>query len=86
MCLMCGDGFDVELPLSPLLNHQFAFMSTSSDGIVSLMLETYLVESKRKVEVTVTSYHGASQLKDCLFHGFLLVYWAKRKSSLAALR
>jgi p190RhoGAP, pG1 and pG2 domains len=86
MCIMCGDGFDVELPLSPLLNHQFSYMSLSPDGIVSVSLDTYFDESKHKVEVTISSYHGASQLKDCLFHGYLLVYWAKRKASLAALR
>jgi p190RhoGAP, pG1 and pG2 domains len=86
MCVMCGDGFDVELPLAPLLNHQFSLVSSSADGVVSVALETYFEESKHKVEVVVTSYHGASQLKDCLFHGFLLVYWAKRRASLAALR
>jgi len=86
MCVMCGDGFDVELPLSPLLNHQFSFVSMSQEGIVSISLETYFDESKHKVEVTVTSYHSASQMKDCLYHGFLLVYWAKRKASLATLK
>lgn len=86
MCLMCGDGYNVELPLSPLLNHQFADITASEDGFVTVTLETFLDVSKRKIEVTVTSYHSASQLKDCMFHGFLLVYWAKRKASLATLR
>lgn len=84
MCFMCGDGFSVELPLAPLLNHQFCFVT--SDEYATMTLETYLDESKRKVEVTATSYHGASQFKDCLYHGYVLVYSARRKASLASLK
>ncbi len=83
MCFMCGDGFDVDLPLSPLLNHQCCYVTP--DKLPTITLETYLDDSKRKVEITATSYHGATQVQDSLYHGYILVYWAKRKASLATL-
>ena len=84
MCFMCGDAFKVELPLGPLLNHQCCYVT--SDKFPTITLETYLGDSKRKVEVTVVSYHGASVLKDALYHGYILVFSARRKASLATLR
>jgi len=82
ICLMCGDGFNMEMPLAPLLNHQFCYVT--SDEYIAL--ETYLDDSKRKVEVTTSSYHGASQLRHSLYHGYILVYWCKRRGSLANLK
>ena len=84
MCFMCGDNFQVDLPLAPLLNHQCCYVT--SDKFPTITLETYLDDSKRKVEVTVTSYHGGTQVRDDLYHGYILVYSAKRKASLANLR
>ena len=86
MCLMCGDDYKVEIPLSPLLNHQFHQVNKSDDGVMSVTLETYLDEFKRRVEVVIMSYHSSSQMKDFLYHGYLLVFSAKRKASLATLR
>ena len=86
MCLMCGDDFKIELPLSPLLNQPFHHIRRSDDAVMSLTMETYLDEFKRKVEVTTMSYHSASQMKDFLYHGYLLVFSARRKASLATLR
>ena len=87
MCLMCGDDYKVDVPLSPLLNHQFHHINRSEDVVMSVAVETYLDEFKRKVEVTTASYHSAaSQLKDFLYHGYLLVFSARRKASLASLR
>ena len=82
MCMFCGDPFSVENILAPLLSHQCCFLSSER----SIVLETYLGESKRRVEVTVSSFHGANAFRDELVHGFILVYSTKRKASLATLK
>ncbi|XP_026272441.1 rho GTPase-activating protein 190 isoform X2 [Frankliniella occidentalis] len=81
MCMFCGDPYSVENVLGPLLNHQCCFLS----GERSIILETFLGDSKRKVEVIISSYHGANAFRDDLVHGFILVYSTKRKASLATL-
>ena len=43
-------------------------------------------ECKRVVEVSVSSYHGANAFREDLVHGFILVYSAKRRASLSALK
>jgi hypothetical protein len=83
MALMCGDQYAMELPVAPLLNHQCCYVTDLERGLPAITLETYLGECKRKVEVTVASYHrAAAPLTDSLFHGAVLVYMAKRKASL----
>ena len=84
MCFMCGDSYKVELPLSPLLNHQCCYVAP--DKYPTLTLETYLDDSKRRVEITVVPYHTATYLRDLLHHGFVLFYSPKRKASLNNLR
>ncbi|XP_076178703.1 rho GTPase-activating protein 190 isoform X4 [Ptiloglossa arizonensis] len=81
MCMFCGDLYSVENVLGPLLNHQCCFLS----GDRSIVLETFLGESKRRVEVIISSFHGANAFRDELVHGFILVYSTKRKASLATL-
>lgn len=81
MCMFCGDPYSVENVLGPLLSHQFCFLSSAH----SIILETFLGDSKRKVEVIVSSFHGANAFRDELVHGFILVYSTKRKASLATL-
>lgn len=81
MCMFCGDPYNVENVLSPLLNHQCCFLS----GDKSIILETFLGDSKHKVEVIVSSFHGANAFCEELVHGFILVYSTKRKASLATL-
>ncbi|KAI4504260.1 hypothetical protein M0802_000731 [Mischocyttarus mexicanus] len=81
MCMFCGDPYSVENVLGPLLSHQCCFLS----GDRSIVLETFLGESKRRVEVTILSFHGANAFRDELVHGFILVYSTKRKASLATL-
>nr|CAI5846227.1 unnamed protein product [Callosobruchus analis] len=81
MCMFCGDPYSVENVLGPLLSHQFCFLSSSH----SIILETFLGDSKRKVEVIISSFHGANAFRDELVHGFILVYSTKRKASLATL-
>ena len=82
MCMFCGDPFSVENVLAPLLSHQCCFLS----GDRNITLETFLGDSKRKVEVIVSSFHGANVFRDELVHGFILVYSTKRKASLATLK
>nr|XP_018903141.1 PREDICTED: rho GTPase-activating protein 190 isoform X3 [Bemisia tabaci] len=81
MCVFCGDPYSLENVVGPLLNHQCCFLS----GDRSIILETFLGTSKRKVEVIISSYHGANAFREELVHGFILVYSAKRKASLATL-
>ncbi|XP_071440115.1 rho GTPase-activating protein 190 isoform X6 [Hetaerina americana] len=81
MCMFCGDPYSVENVLGPLLSHQCCFLS----GDRSIILETFLGDSKRKVEVIISSYHGANAFREELVHGFILVYSTKRKASLATL-
>ncbi|GLH15542.1 Uncharacterized protein GBIM_19973 [Gryllus bimaculatus] len=81
MCMFCGDPYSVENILSPLLNHQCCFLS----GDRSIILETFLGDSKRKVEVIISSFHGANAFREELVHGFILVYSTKRKASLSTL-
>jgi hypothetical protein len=82
MCLLCGDPYSVEHVLGPLLKSQNCYLS----GERSLAIETQLGDSKRKVEVILSSYHAAADFRDELVHGFILVYSTKRKASLATVR
>ncbi|KAK4312268.1 hypothetical protein Pmani_016281 [Petrolisthes manimaculis] len=82
MCMLCGDPYSVENVLSPLLSHQWCQVT----GDQSLSLQTFLDDCKRRVEVIVSSYHGANAFREDLVHGFILVYSTKRKASLATLR
>jgi hypothetical protein len=82
MCTFCGDSYSIENVLAPLLSHQCCFLSAER----SIILETFLGDSKRKVEVIVSSFHGANAFRDELVHGFILVYSTKRKASLATLK
>lgn len=82
MCMFCDDPYSVESILTPLLSHQCCYLS----GDRSIILETFLGASKRKVEVIMSSYHGANAFREELVHGFILSYYAKRKASLATLK
>ncbi|RWS31593.1 rho GTPase-activating protein 190-like protein [Leptotrombidium deliense] len=81
MCLFCGDAYTVDLVMSPFYCHQQCFV-TAQDAITLHMI---VCEQKRYIKVIITSYHGAHAFRDELLHGFILVYSAKRKASLATL-
>lgn len=81
MCLLCGDPYSVENVLGPLLKQPNCYLS----GDRSVAIETQLGDAKRKVEVILSSYHSATDFKDELIHGFILVFSTKRKASLATL-
>ncbi|KAL0810127.1 hypothetical protein ABMA28_010927 [Loxostege sticticalis] len=81
VCMFCDDPYSPERVLSPLLLHKACFLT----GDRSIVIETFLGDSKRKVEVIISSFHGATQFREELIHGFILIYSAKRKASLATL-
>ena len=76
MSMLCGDPYSVENVLGPLLSHQQCYLS----GDRSLTLETQFCDSKRKVEVILSSYHSAMDFRDELIHGFILVNIYIKKS------
>ncbi|CAL1547999.1 unnamed protein product [Lymnaea stagnalis] len=85
MCLMCGDPFQLEVPLGPLLNHDMC--RVLADTPYCITLDLFLEPtSKQKVEIEVASFHGGNRLHQGLFHGYILVFSARRKASLATLR
>ena len=53
MCFACGDAFDLELPLAPLLSHQCCYVSDVSDRHPTITLEKYIEDKKRRVEVRI---------------------------------
>ncbi|KAL3227071.1 hypothetical protein MRX96_024354 [Rhipicephalus microplus] len=79
--MLCGDPYAPEHVLAPLLAHP----GSVATGPHCLSLETFLGSSKRSVQVRLASYHEASAYRDHLLHGFVLVYSAQRRASLATL-
>jgi hypothetical protein len=85
----------MSLPLQPFLNES-SFVVTSDPETSSVSpeednvftIDMNLEYSKQKVEITVTSYHGAHLLlqREYIYHGFILVYCPKRRASLASLK
>lgn len=82
LCMFCGDPFSVESILSPIMSEP----SCSFSGERSVIFETFLGDTKKKIEVIVSSYHGANAFRDELVHGFILLFSAKRRASLATLK
>ena len=61
MCMLCGDPYSVEYVLGPLLAQQNCYLS---GGERSIAIETQLGgDTKRKVEVVLSSYHGATDFR-----------------------
>ncbi|KAK1793002.1 hypothetical protein P4O66_001716 [Electrophorus voltai] len=86
MCAMCGDPFSVDLILSPFLDSHSCSAGQPGQSN-TLILDKIIGESRRRIQVTVLSYHSSIGIrKDELVHGYILVYSAKRKSSMAMLR
>ncbi|XP_064421040.1 rho GTPase-activating protein 5 isoform X2 [Latimeria chalumnae] len=86
MCAMCGDPFSVDLILSPFLDsHSCSAAQPGQNN--SLMLDKIIGEKRRRIQITILSYHSSIGVrKDELVHGYILVYSAKRKASMAMLR
>uniref|UniRef100_A0A4W5MZZ9 Rho GTPase activating protein 5 n=1 Tax=Hucho hucho TaxID=62062 RepID=A0A4W5MZZ9_9TELE len=86
MCAMCGDPFSVDLILSPFLDSHSCSAGQPGQSN-TLILNKIIGDSRRRIQVTVLSYHSSIGIrKDELVHGYILVYSAKRKSSMAMLR
>ncbi|XP_069738643.1 rho GTPase-activating protein 35 [Phaenicophaeus curvirostris] len=89
MCLMCGDPFEADDVLLPILQSQSCKPSPGGGGGGggAVLLELAVGPHKRRVELSLLSYHSAfSVRKSCLVHGYVVFYSAKRKASLAMLR
>lgn len=82
LCMFCGDPFSIESILSPILSEASCIVSSER----SVIFETFLGDIKRKIEVIISSYHGANAFRDELVHGFILLYSTKRRASLATLK
>lgn len=82
LCMFCGDPFSVESILSPIMSEPSCCFS----GDRSVIFETFLGDTKKKIEVIVSSYHGANAFRDELVHGFILLFSTKRRASLATLK
>ncbi|KAK1893630.1 Rho GTPase-activating protein 5 [Dissostichus eleginoides] len=86
MCAMCWDPFSVDLILSPFLDSHCCSAGQPGQSN-TLILDKIIGDSRRRIQVTVLSYHTAIGVrKDELVHGYILVYSAKRKASMATLR
>lgn len=81
MCIFCGDPFSIENLLSSMMIEQ----SCINAGERNIIFEMFLGDSKRRVELILSSYHGANAFRDDLIHGFILLYSSKRKASLSTL-
>lgn len=81
MCMFCGDPYSPENVLASMSNET----GCVSNGDRNISFELFLGDQKRRVELILSSYHGASSFRDELVHGFILLYSTKRKASLATL-
>lgn len=82
LCMFCGDPFSFEAILMPILSEPGC--SFASERSVSL--ESFVGDQKRRIEIIMSSYHGANAFRDELVHGFILLYSTKRRASLATLK
>ncbi|XP_066494500.1 rho GTPase-activating protein 35 [Tiliqua scincoides] len=86
MCLLCGDPFNADDILLPILQSQTCRPSQCGSSN-SVLLELPIGPHKRRIELSLLSYHSSFSIrKSWLVHGYILFYSAKRKASLAMLR
>lgn len=86
MCLMCGDPFNTDDILLPILQSQ-TYRPSQCGSSSSVLLELSIGPHKRRVELSLLSYHSSFSIrKSRLVHGYIVFYSAKRKASLAMLR
>uniref|UniRef100_A0A8C4R674 Rho GTPase activating protein 5 n=1 Tax=Eptatretus burgeri TaxID=7764 RepID=A0A8C4R674_EPTBU len=83
MCLMCGDSFSLEDALAPFFEFCYPCFPSLDEH---LNLRVSFDGQQLFVRMAVLSYHGATLRKLNSVHGFALLYSAKRRASLAALR
>ncbi|CAI5780896.1 GTPase-activating 35 [Podarcis lilfordi] len=86
MCLLCGDPFNADDIILPILQSQTCRPSQCGSSN-SVLLEYPIGPHKRRIELSLLSYHSSFSIrKSWLVHGYILFYSAKRKASLAMLR
>lgn len=83
LCAFCGDPFSVDALLGPMMAEPNCTFTRSERSIT---LETFIGDQKRRIEIILSSYHGANAFRDELVHGFILLYSTKRRASLATLK
>lgn len=81
LSMFCGDPYSAENILRALISEPSCISSNERH----VTFELFLGDNKRRVEVVLSSYHGANEYRDDLVHGFILLYSTKRKASLAIL-
>lgn len=85
LCMLCGDPFSVEALLGPMMLAD-GMGSATFTSERSITVETFIGEQKRRIEIILSSYHGANAFRDELVHGFILLYSTKRRASLSTLK
>ncbi|XP_033928051.1 rho GTPase-activating protein 35 [Melopsittacus undulatus] len=86
MCLMCGDPFNADELLVPILHPHGSRPAPCGSGS-SVLLELPIGPHKRRLELSLLSYHSSFSIrKSRLVHGYIVFYAAKRRASLAMLR
>eukprot|EP00076_Gallus_gallus_P034697 XP_025000235.1 rho GTPase-activating protein 35 [Gallus gallus] len=84
MCFMCGDAAGADELLAPILQSPLCRPAPCGG---SVLLELCLGQQRRRVELSLLSYHAAFGVrKSRLVHGYVVFYAAKRRASLAMLR
>ncbi|XP_032594523.1 rho GTPase-activating protein 190 isoform X8 [Drosophila grimshawi] len=81
VCIYCGDQYDIENIVQPLIAESTAVKANEH----SIIVDVFIGDAKRRVEFILSSYHGTNQYRDELIHGYIYIYSAKRRSSLANL-
>ncbi|XP_036360156.1 rho GTPase-activating protein 5 isoform X27 [Octopus sinensis] len=84
VCMMCGDKFPMEFALAPLLNQEFFRVVNKDNG--QWLVDIFLDDLRVRLNIMLTSYHGANLMRDTLFHGYILIYSAQRQASLSTMR
>lgn len=82
LCMFCGDPFSVEALLGPMMAEPNCTFTSDR----SITVETFIGDQKRRIEIILSSYHGANAFRDELVHGFILLYSTKRRASLSTLK
>ena len=93
MCVMCGDGYPMEVPLGPLLNNsptQIEYENEYNSIVIETNIDNNPNFTKQKIEIVVGSYHNfvARVFRDEEddYQGFVLVYSPKRKASYCTMK
>ncbi|KAM8720047.1 hypothetical protein ACLKA7_006148 [Drosophila subpalustris] len=81
VCIYCGDQYDIENIVQPLISESTMVKANEH----CIIVDVFIGDAKRRVEFILSSYHGTNQYRDELIHGYIYVYSAKRRSSLANL-